>query len=410
MKKKIQEYFKAHKDEIRKKGLTLLADLVAVKSVNCGKAQASEHPYLDVCGDESKVVAVLQKYFDKAGLKYKTYELIKGRGNIIATYGAGDKSLCVGCHTDVVPAGDPKMWNTDPYVLTEKDGKAYGRGTMDNKGQIVACTMAMELLRDAGVNLGGQLVLACISGEEFHEKDEPDPGIKFLTGNGHLKPTFAIIPDIGEHMKKIDIAEKGRAVIKVKSLGKQAHGSTPELGINAVSKLAQFITNADKIELKYQPHDILKKPSINLGIVKGGSAANVVPNTAEATFDIRYLPGQSAKGLIEEFKSCAAGIKDGKFEFEIEDDNPPHQIDPDNILVKAIQSNAQEILGFKPEPFGMGGGTFAKPFNLAGIQAVGFGPGEDKVFHVENEYLDIEEMVNFSMLIACISCDLLGVK
>jgi acetylornithine deacetylase/succinyl-diaminopimelate desuccinylase-like protein len=295
-------------------------------------------------------------------------------------------------------------------VLTEKDGKAYGRGTLDNKGPIVACTMAMEILKSLGIELKGELILACIAGEEFHEKDEPDPGIKFLAKEGLLKPTFAIIPDIGEHMASIDIAEKGRAVIKVTSIGKQAHGSTPELGINAVEKLAQFIVNVTKLELKYTPHEILKKPSVNLGIVRGGSAVNNVPNNAEATFDIRYVPGQTAKGLVEEFRTCAKGIIDGKFEFEIMDDNPPHQVDPDNILVKTIQANTKEIVGKEPVVFGMGGGTFAKPFNLSGILAVGFGPGESDCFHVANEYLEIDEMLQFIELIACVSCDLLGVE
>jgi acetylornithine deacetylase/succinyl-diaminopimelate desuccinylase family protein len=410
MKTKIREYFSTHRPEIRKKALDLLKDLVAQKTVNCGNELVPDHPYLSVCGDESKAVEVLREYFNRVNIRYNEYELIKGRGNIIATYGKGEKSLCIGCHLDVVPAGDLDQWDTDPWVMTEKDGKVYGRGTMDNKGEMVACIMAMELLRDAGIELTGKLILAAISGEEVHEKDAPDPGLRFLSEKGYLKPTFAIIPDIAEHMKKIDIAEKGRAVIKVKSIGKQAHGSTPELGINAVEKLAQFIVAVEKLEMKYKPHDILKQPSRNLGVIKGGSAVNNVPNVAEATYDIRYLPGQSAEGLIAELRGCAKGIKDGKFEFELMDDNPPHQVDPNHMLVKVIQKNAKEILGVVPETFGMGGGTFAKPFNIAGISAVGFGPGEEQCFHVSNEYLEIDEMLQFIELIACISCDLLGTK
>ncbi|HQC50422.1 MAG TPA: M20/M25/M40 family metallo-hydrolase, partial [bacterium] len=144
--------------------------------------------------------------------------------------------------------------------------------------------------------------------------------------------------------------------------------------------------------------------------IRGGSAANNVANYAEAIYDIRYVPGQSAEGIVADMRSCTEGIKDGRFEFEILDNNPPHQVDPDNILVKTIQSNAREIIGREPEPFGMGGGTFAKPFNLAGILAVGFGPGDADDFHVANEALDIEEMLQFIELIACISCDLLGVN
>ncbi len=410
MKQKVRKYFAEHKAELQKKAIEMLSELVAVKSVNCGKGQLRDHPYLGVCGEESKVVDVVKKYFDAIGLKYNTYEMVKGRGNIIATYGSGEKSLCVGCHMDIVPAGDPAAWETDPFVLTVKGNKAYGRGTLDNKGPIAACTLAMEVLKGAGVQLTGELILACLAGEEFHEMDEADPGFDFLTKNGYLKPTYAIIPDIGEHMKKIDIAEKGRMVFRVKSIGKQAHGSTPELGINAIFNLAKYLANAEKLNLTYKPHDVLKKPSVNLGIIKGGAAANIVPNAVEATFDVRYLPGQSADTIIADFKRCEDGIKDGKFEYEIESDCPPHQISADNMLVQVIQENAKAMFGFVPEPIGQGGGTFAKGFCLAGIQAVGFGPGDAEAFHVANEYIEIDEVMNFVELIACISCDILGTK
>lgn len=410
MKTKVREYFKAHREEIQKNALHLLSELVKQKTVNVGKDQLGDHPYLEVPGDESKAVEVLSNYLNKAGFSYNVYEQVQGRGNIIATYGRGKTSLCLGCHLDVVPAGDPAAWNTDPFVMTEKDGKVFGRGTMDNKGQAVASVMAMELLKNAGIKLHGKLLFAGLAGEEYKEKGEMDPGFEYITSKGYLKPTYAIIPDIGEHMKNIDIAEKGRIVFKVKSIGKQAHGSTPELGINAIFNLAQFLKNAEKIKLTYTPHDVLKQPSVNLGIVKGGAAANIVPNSAEATFDVRYLPGQNAETIFADFKKCEAGIENGKFEYEIESNMPPHQISADNILVKAIQANAKELLGFTPDPIGQGGGTFAKGFCLAGIQAVGFGPGDADVFHVANEYLEIEEMMKFIELIACISCDILGAE
>jgi len=66
------------------------------------------------------------------------------------------------------------------------------------------------------------------------------------------------------------------------------------------------------------------------------------------------------------------------------------------------------VLGFRPEPFGIGGGTFAKAFNLGGIPAVGFGPGLEDQFHVVNEAIELEELVQFSLVAALIACDLLG--
>lgn len=408
MKKLIREYFRNHVAEIRKRSLSMLGELIKVKTVNPGKENICDHSYLSVCGDESKAIGVLTRYFNDMGVGYNVYELIKGRGNFIATYGDGEKSLCVGCHLDVVPAGDTSLWSSDPFVMTEKDGKVFGRGVLDNKGPMVSCVMAMEVLKELNINLGGKLILAAVSGEECHEVDEPDPGINFLMEKGFLNPTFAIIPDVGENMRKIDIAEKGRLVFKVTSVGVQAHGSTPEKGVNAVVKMAHFIEKVEGLKLKYKHHPVLEGPSINLGIVKGGSAANSVADFCEVIYDVRFVPGQTADGIIEEFRKCGNGIPDGKFLFDVIDHKLPHEIDPENALVKVIKSNSKEILGFEPETFGMGGGTFAKNFNLGGIQAVAFGPGDANAFHVSNEYLDIKQMLEFSELIACISVDLLG--
>jgi acetylornithine deacetylase/succinyl-diaminopimelate desuccinylase-like protein len=211
-------------------------------------------------------------------------------------------------------------------------------------------------------------------------------------------------------MKKIDVAEKGRMIIRVNSHGKQAHGSTPEFGINAINKLSEFIAKMEKTELSYKAHDILIKPTVNLGIIKGGAAANIVPATCEAIFDVRYLPGQSAEGIVGEFKSVANTVENGQFDFEVEANEQPHEMDPNNDLVKAIQINSENILGWVPETFGLGGRTFAKPFNLGGIQAVGFGPGDESAFHTSNEYLEIKQMLQFTELITCVAVDLLGTK
>jgi len=406
----IQSYFQKNRNKIRRDSLALLGDLIREKTVNPGKANLGDHPYLEISGEESKAVEILRKRFDDIGVEYDVYELVKGRANLIAKYGSGAKSLCVGCHMDVVPAGDREQWKTDPFEMVEIEGMVYGRGVLDNKGPAVSCVMAIELLKNLGIKLKGSLQLAAIASEEFREKGEPDPGLGFLMQNGYLKPTFAIIPDIGENMKKIDVAEKGRMVLKVTAIGKQAHGSTPELGVNAISNMARFIDRASKLQLSYQPHKILDKPSINLGIIRGGDAANIVAGSCEATFDIRYLPGQTAEGVLSEFKQCEEGIGDVRFEYEIMENSLPHEISPDNELVSAIQKNTQELFGYKPEPFGIGGGTFAKPFNLGGIKAVAFGPGDELAYHISNEYLDIDQMLDFTLLIACIAVDLLGAE
>jgi len=114
------------------------------------------------------------------------------------------------------------------------------------------------------------------------------------------------------------------------------------------------------------------------------------------------------KANVRELNDLSAGMKYfDKIEFFYDRPSLPHQVPADNTLVKLIQKNSKEILGKTPEPFGMGGGTFAKSFNLAGITAVGFGPGDDNAFHVANKSVEINQLVDFSHLIGAIGIDLL---
>ena len=98
----------------------------------------------------------------------------------------------------------------------------------------------------------------------------------------------------------------------------------------------------------------------------------------------------------------------GEWRIETEPWSAPHAISADHPLVQVVQRNAQKVLGFTPEPFGMGGGTFAKGFNLGGIPAIGFGPGDDNDFHVANESIEVAQLVDFAELLAIVAIDLLG--
>ncbi|MEQ8167411.1 MAG: ArgE/DapE family deacylase [Candidatus Eremiobacterota bacterium] len=404
MKEKLRAYFEAKREEITEYTINILTDMVREKTVNAGKESLKDFPYLTIPGEESKVSSIVIREFEKMGIPYEVRELVKGRANVTGSYGKGKPSLLIGTHMDVVPPGDG--WDTDPFEPYVKDGKIYGRGVLDNKGPLACSLVTMKIFKELDIPLSGTFMVAAIASEEFREKGEMDPGIEFLIKNKYLTPEYAIIPDIGENMQKIDIAEKGRLVIKVTSTGKQAHGSTPERGVNAVFMMNDFLTELKHYKPSYTEHKYLGKPSLNLGVIKGGAAANIVPAKCEVLLDIRYLPCQTAEGIVEELKELSRKVE-GVFDFTIEQCSRPHEIEPDNILIKVIQENSKNITGFMPEPFGMGGGTFAKSFNLAGIIAVGFGPGDDFAFHVANEYVEIKQLVDFSHLLGAIAIDLL---
>jgi len=405
MKQQIRAHFAQHRQRYRAEIIELLGRLVAQRTVNAGKARLDECPGQQVPGEETRVVEVLEPELDALGIPYQVFALHPRRANLVATLGQGGQAMAVGLHSDIVPPGDG--WATDPYLVTVKDGLLYGRGVLDNKGPMASCIIAMKLLVEAEIPLAGRLQLAAIASEEYHEQGEPDPGIGFLLEQGALKPDLAVIPDIGENLKGIDIAEKGRTEIHVTAIGRQAHGSTPERGVNAVYLAARLISLIEQATLPHQEHPVLGQPSINLGLIHGGAASNIVPGECSFTLDVRYVPGMSAQGVADFIRGLAAQVQ-GEFKVQVGHDAPPHAIDADNPLVHAIQRNAEPVLGFVPEPFGMGGGTFAKAFNLGGIPAVGWGPGDDEAFHVVDEYVPLDQLVDFAECLALLAVDLLG--
>jgi len=203
------------------------------------------------------------------------------------------------------------------------------------------------------------------------------------------------------------VAEKGRTVFRVTAIGRQAHGSTPERGLNAVVAMAKFISSIEALTLPHELHPVLGRPTVNLGIIQGGAAANIVPGECTTTWDVRYVPGQTPDGVLAAFRAVASDLG-GEWRFRAADASLPHAIPADHRLVAAVQRSAEAVLGFRPETFGMGGGTFAKAFNLGGIPAVGFGPGDDDQYHVADERVEAKQLVDFAQVLACLAVDLLG--
>lgn len=405
----INEYFRDNDSGIQQEILALLTEMVAQKTVNVITEQLPQHPYLRLRGEEYRVAAIVKRKLDEWGIGYDEFARMEGRPNVIGKLGADSSGhrLFMAAHMDVVPAGEG--WATDPYTVTMKDGLAYGRGVLDNKGPLAASLVAARILKQAVGEgaLRGQLQVAALADEEATDPDGVDYGIGYLLEEHKINPTFAIIPDIGENMKQIDIAEKGRALIKITAIGKQAHGSTPERGVNAVYMMARLVRELESLAMEHREHPQLGRPTLNLGEIHGGAAPNIVPGDCFIYLDIRVVPGMTQEALVAQLRqSCdQAG---GEFRLEVLGWTEPHQINPDNALVHAIQRNCEAVLGFTPEPFGMGGGTFAKTLNLAGVTAVGWGPGDDAAFHMTNEYVSVRQLVEFCQLTCLIALDLLG--
>jgi len=409
LKAQLVEYFKSNQADVRSQIIALVTEMVRQKTINVVTEKLPEFPFLKMRGEEYRIAEIVQRELDKAGIPYEIFARAEGRPNVISRLGQNKSGqrLLMPAHMDVVPAGEG--WLTDPFEVVEKEGKLYGRGTLDNKGPLASILIAAQILKKLGIDqqLTGELMVAALSDEEAEDPDGINYGIGYLVEENLINPTMAIVPDIGGNMLEIDVAEKGRTVIKITALGKQAHGSTPEKGINAIFMMAKLVDELERLKFKYEVHPVLGNPTLNLGEIHGGVASNIVPGSCYIYLDIRSVPGQTEEILLEQIQECIAKVPNGNFKVEIISTNQPHAISPDVELVRKIQSNAKDFLNIEPQAIGQGGGTYAKTLCLNGIAAVGWGPGDDNAFHVANEYVEIKQLVDFALMTCLLAVDLL---
>ncbi|MBT7902449.1 ArgE/DapE family deacylase [Candidatus Woesearchaeota archaeon] len=396
MKNKIKKFT----NNSKKESITILSKLIAAKTDNPP-------------GNEILAVNIIKEFFQKNKIKYQIIcnPKTKNRPNIIGYLGPdpkqGNKSnipkkskekikkILLVLHTDVVPAGD--NWNTPPFKATIKNGKIYGRGTSDNKGPLGAALMTLKFLKQYESKLKHQILLACVSDEETGGTS--NAGIEYLLEKKLITADFTIVPDIAGNMKILDIAEKGIINLKITALGKSAHGSTPDEGINAIILLTELIQKLKNYTLKHKSHKYLSKPTINFGTILGGDAANMVAAHCETILNIRYIPSQTKNKIIAEIKKISLPLeqkgKNGKFKFEVLADAKPHEINPKSKEVQIMLNLLNKELNIKASLNGISGATFAKWLNISGIPAIGWGFGNNNQAHIANEHIKEKEYHKF---------------
>jgi len=370
----------------RKLYTALLCDLIKAKTVNPP-------------GNEHLAAKVIKKRLGKVGVKYKAYEKKKKRTNIVAKVGneKGTKVL-ITTHLDVVPPGDG--WDTDPFKPVIKENILYGRGACDCKGQATAALLVLEYLKKREKQLKSQFIFVFAADEEMGSAN----GLHHLMAKNILEPDYVIVVDVGGSMKAITVAEKGVLRLKVVAKGKQAHGAYPSKGINAIAAMSKFAAKLDHYILKHQLHKYLSRPTINIGTIKGGSAANIVPASCEMMLDIRYIPGQTPDSIVDELQKLSERF--GEFKITIDKKIPPTELDDKHILVETIRQVATKH-DIPAKPKGLNGATDTKSFLLKDIPAVGFDFADDFVPHTANEYVDLDKLFKFCHVLidVCLELD-----
>lgn len=330
-------------------------------------------------GMERACARHLGKRLEDAGFAVKYHEFAESRTSLVAEIGGDDARppICFTGHIDVVPLG-AAPWSKDAFAGETDGDKLYGRGSTDMKSGIAALVAAaIELAPQLAKGPG--LVIVITAGEEVGCE-----GARFLADHKLLPRAGAIV--VAEPTANYPyIGHKGLAWFEVETTGVTAHGSMPEVGDNAIVKMAKVIGDLEHFHFPVESHAVMGKPTMNVGTISGGLNTNSVPDRARITIDTRTVPGIDHVHLCHSLESLVAprGARVRKIV-----DTAPLYTEPANEWVQQVFEACTPLLDGRPTPktitFSTDGADLKRGFG--GPPAVILGPGEPTLAHQTDEW------------------------
>ena len=359
--------------------LKILQDLIAIHSVN---------------NHEMEVARYLQKLLKKHDISAKILRFSETRGDLIAEIGSGKPVLGLSGHMDVVAAGDLSQWKTDPFILTNIDGKLYGRGATDMKAGLAAMVLAMISIHDQHLLKHGTLRLMASFGEEIGEQ-----GSKLLKNKGYMRDVDALL--IGEPTGyQIAIANKGSMDVRFTSHGTEAHSSRPQNGYNAINPLMKLLIEANRFfNHSLKTNSQLGKLTFSTTIFNGGDQVNSIPALAQAEANIRTIPEFNNAEVEKNLKEMIAkqNKAGAKVDLDVYMSEPSIETNGQSKFIKLAQKIGAEFVGKAIPTFALNPVTDASNLIIdkgPDFPLAIFGPGNDTP-HQVNEYVDQEMYLKF---------------
>ncbi len=323
------------------------------------------------------------------------------RPNILAYYRGRSqaRTIWVMTHMDIVPPGELSLWRGDPFKAWVEKGRIHGRGVEDNQQDMVASLFAVKALRAEGILPASDIGIALVADEETGSTK----GIDYVLQNDKVfrKQDLIIVPDAGnESGTMIEVAEKSLLWLKFKTLGKQAHGSTPEKGINSFKAASFFIAALNDLYRLYPGRDkLFDTPMSTFEPTKKEANVpniNTIPGEDVFYMDMRILPKVKVQDVEKAVRKIAAGIeKKFKVKIHLEVQQKALAAPPTSgqaPVVLALKKAVKAVYRKEARAMGIGGGTVAAVFRRAGFSAACWSK-LDETAHQPNEYCIIDNMV-----------------
>lgn len=358
-----------------------LADLISINSVN---------PAYPGGPGEGGVAEYVGKFFQQNSIPFEFQPVFEGRPNVIGKLEGepGGRTLVFEAHMDTAS----ELGMSKPPFQPSRDGnRMYGRGSCDTKAGLAAMMHALKIVHESKLRRRAAVWLVAAVDEEHFYRGV----VKFLEKGVRAEGAIVAEPtNLG-----IVVASKGVLRWRVRTRGRAAHSSKPNLGINAVAKMAKLIGSMEerlpRIFVK-RLHPLLGSPTINVGVIHGGIQVNQVPDSCTIEVDRRLVPGETRKTAYGELENLIAELREADPELDAEMEPPmvedyPLETSSAERIVQTVLKASQEVAG-RASLEGVPYGSDASKLARAGIPSVIFGPGNIDQAHGADEFVELDQV------------------
>lgn len=356
--------------------------------------------------DEAVICKCFEKY-QEGNLGHDQHE----RYNVYATFKGetGGRSLLFNSHIDVMPADEVEEWTYPPFEPTIVGDKLYGRGTADMKAGLMASTMAVRLLQDAGYELPGDVIITSVCDEEGGGNGSMQAVMRGLKADGvvNCEPTS----------DEMILAHMGWVFFRVEFEGKACHSGGKKNGVSAIDKAIKVIQALNEKEhewlLEYK-HSLLPAPNLNIGVIGGGSAGSTVPGDCMLETCVHFIPNQmSHDQVVNEFTDVVNRVAKSDPWLE---NHPPKltvyqagngfEMDQEHQFVRVFKDSYREIREKDVKVVGSPAGCDSRLWrNIAKCPTIQFGPGNLAQCHGVDEWVSIEAYLQSILIYAQLILD-----
>ncbi len=364
-----------------------LVDLVRINSINPSVSAGG-------CG-EAEIASYVERALAGLGMAAAIHVHEPGRASAVgALRGAGGgRSLMFNAHSDTV--GIDRM--SEPFSAAFMDGKLYGRGAYDMKGSLAAQLAAVKALRDAGVRLAGDLIVAAAADEEHRSMGTSDLMCRYPVDG-------AIVTEPTEF--DLCLAHKGFIWLEVVTEGVAAHGSRYDEGVDANMRMGRFLHGLERLERELrrrEGHALLGPPSLHAPVIEGGSELSTYSSRCTLKVERRTIPGETDESVAQELQSIVDELRaaDQSFRASVRVlfSRRPFEAPRGTPLVDAIVDSSRRALGRAPAVVGRAWWTDAALIAATGAETAVMGPSGGGP-HADVEWVDVDSLVDFAYILA----------